>query len=117
MGGSNHPSGGNFTDSAELKLTALEMMFSEKVTLWEAVERGIESTKPASAKLPYMLEDLKAIGFRRKAKSIAPKTSGYSNPLDVNDVNEDKCEYDGYGYDYDIDVISKGKPKGGGKAP
>ena len=31
----------NFTDSAELKLTALEMMFNDKMSLWEAVERGI----------------------------------------------------------------------------
>ena len=36
----------NFTDNADLKLKALEMMFEDKVTLWESVERCIEAWLP-----------------------------------------------------------------------
>ena len=109
----------NFTDSAELKLTALEMMFKDKVTLWESVERGIEATKPATAKLAYMLENLKAIGFRRKAQATSAKSLGYVNPLDVNGLFDDAQDHEeDYGsYWSDVDALGKGKAKGKGKGP
>ena len=63
--------GYNFADSLELKLTALELMFSDKVDLWEQVGRGIDPTRPAAAKLTYMVEKLKAIVLRREAEPFA----------------------------------------------
>ena len=124
----------NFTESAELKLTALEMMFKDKMSLWESVERGIESTKPAAAKLAHMLENLKAIGVRRKAKSHQARA--HVNPLDVNYLYDREADdgyeaggregYDEYGYeDYGegyyeearLYQLGKGKSKGKGKGP
>jgi hypothetical protein len=126
----------NFTESAELKLSALEMMFKDKLSLWESVERGIESTKPASAKLVYMLENLKAIGFRRKGQGQANHAKTHANPLDVNYLQDNEAsygheagghgEYDEYGHgDYGkgyyeeagVYQLGKGKSKGKGKGP
>ena len=124
----------NFTESAELKLTALEMMFKDKLSLWESVERGIESTKPATAKLVYTLDNLKAIGLRRKAPSRQARA--HANPLDVNYIHDREAgagygaggdeDYEEYGHEeyeeeyYDESAIyqlGKGKSKGKGKGP
>ena len=111
--------GYNYTENPELKLAALEMMFKDKMNLWESVERGIDRGSPASEKFTYMLDSLKAAGFRRK-NSGSDKNKNY-NPLDVNDVQEWQWGNDNSGYDglegYDVMNLGKGKSKGKGKGP
>ena len=57
-----------------------------------------------------MLENLKAIGFRRKAKPQTSQKLSY-NPLDVNNISDDSYDLSSYSYDFNLDSLGKGKSK------